>query len=326
MWQLLRVWPYSIKEFFEVLHSLHHKEWIAQTQQGWSVLTLTEKGRARIETTGTKQQTVCSQCEGRGLHLPAYWLDLFKTLTQNRPLPIAQYDQGFVRAEDTIARVAFLYRMGDLVSRDILLIGDDDLVSVAIAITGLARRIVVIEVDDRLVQFIENLNQAHHFPIESYRLDVRQPLPDHLRGRFDVFLTDPVETLPALELFLSRGVSSLRGEHAAGYFGLTTLSCSLKKWHKIESLILQMNLVLTDILRDFQIYPEQENQWQQFYESYEMMSRFALQNSLPDTDWYRSSFIRVEAIDTPQPTIKEHCNLSTTELYFDEESLATPRI
>ncbi len=267
----------------------------------------------------------CPACGGKGIRLPEMWWHRFRDITAERPLPVAEYDQGFMRPEDTVARVVFMHRMGDVANRDILLIGDDDLVSVALALTGLPRRIVVVDVDERLGAFIERVNREHGFHIEFHPLDIRRPLPSDLTARFDAFVTDPVETLPGFELFLSRAAASLRGRYSAGYFGLTTLEASLAKWHRLQWLLLRMNFVITDVLRDFSLYPERENRWEQFYASYAMMSLFHIEGYLPDRDWYRSSFLRIEAIATPQPTILGECALSEAELYFDEETVATPR-
>ncbi len=324
LWQLLRVWPYSIKELAQQLERLHAEGWIRPTAQGWSEIALTEEGKRRAAERPLGLENVCPHCQGKGVQVPSDWTSRFNDIVQNRPLPVAKYDQGFMRAEDAVARVAFIHRMGDLARRDLLLIGDDDLVSIALAITGLAGRIAVIDIDDRLQEFIERANREYQFDIEFHQLDLRQPLPPEFLAQFDTFITDPVETLPGIELFLSRAASSLRGRDAAGYFGLTTLEASRQKWHHIESLLLRMNLVVTDILRDFSIYPEKENQWEQFYTTYEMMILFGVEGTLPDCDWYRSSFIRVEAIAEPRPTIEGTSELSLEELYLDDETVASP--
>lgn len=268
---------------------------------------------------------MCPTCQGKGLRVPEDWRRRFRELTEERPLPVAEYDQGFMRPDDALARVLFMHRMGDVVERDIVLIGDDDLVSVALAVTGWPRRIVVIDVDERLGAFLERLNRTQGFAIEFRPLDLRRPLPPDLMARFDTFITDPVETVPGFELFLSRAAASLRGRYAAGYFGLTTLEASLAKWHRLQQVLLRMNLVITDVLRDFSVYPERENRWERFYASYAMMPLLQIEGHLPDRDWYRSSFFRVEAVATPRPTILGECTLSETDLYFDDETLATPR-
>ncbi len=322
-------WPYSIRELLETLQRLHAEGWIERSGDRWAEIGPTARGRraGRAWSAARPQgeKLLCPGCRGKGLRLPPSWVQRFAELVRDRPLPVAEYDQGFMRPQDAIARVAFMHRMGDVASRDILLIGDDDLVSIALALTGLPRRITVIDVDERLGAFLQKVNREQGFSIEFRMLDIRHPLPPDLTACFDTFLTDPVETLPGFELFLSRAAASLRGRYAAGYFGLTTLEASLPKWQRIQQLLLRMNFAITDILRDFSLYPERENRWEHFYASYAMTSLFRIEGYLPDCDWYRSSFIRIEAIGTPQPTILGECPLPESELYFDEETVATPR-
>ena len=324
MWHILSLWPYSIRELLEELEKLRAEGLIEKSGRGWSELDATEKGRAEAPSVA-EGELVCPQCQGRSVRIPPLWLERFRAVVQERPLPVAAYDQGFMRAEDALARVVFMHRMGDVANRDVLVLGDDDLISLALAVTGMCRRIVVLDVDERLEEFIQKTSREQRLPIEFRRLDLRHPLPPDLVARFDTFITDPVETRPGIELFLSRAASSLRGRYSAGYFGLTTLEASLNKWRDIESLLLRMNLVITDVLRDFSTYPEKENRWQSFYASYRMMSLFDIAGSLPDTDWYRSSFLRVEAIPPLRPTIVGTSALTLEELYFDEETLATPQ-
>jgi len=313
----------------ETLERLQTEGWVERSSNQGTQIHLTERGREASRSLAIAgpegEDFSCSACQGKGLRVPEAWRRRFLELTRERPLPVAEYDQGFMRSDDALARVAFMHRMGDVADRDIVLIGDDDLVSIALAITGWPRRIVVIDVDERLGAFLERVNREQGFVIEFRPLDIRRPLPPDLTASFDTFVTDPVETVPGFELFLSRAAASLRGRYAAGYFGLTTLEASLVKWHRLQQLLLRMNLVITDVLRDFSIYPERENRWERFYASYAMMSLFRIEGHLPDRDWYRSSFFRVEAIAAPQPTILGECTLSETELYFDEETLATPR-
>jgi predicted methyltransferase len=328
IWDILSRWPYSIRELRETLERLHAEGWIERSGDRWAEIRLTERGREVAQASAHAEPepgVTCSACQGRGIRLPETWEQRFREVTADRPLPVAEYDQGFMRPEDTVARVAFMHRMGDVADRDILLLGDDDLVSVALALTGLPRRILVADVDERLGAFLERVNRKQGVHIEFRLLDIRRPLPQDLRAHFDTFVTDPVETLPGFELFLSRAAASLRGRYGVGYFGLTTLEASLAKWHRLEQLLLRMNFVITDILRDFSLYPERENRWERFYASYTMMSLFHIEGHLPDRDWYRSSFLRIEAVATPQPTILGECALSEEELYFDEETVATPR-
>jgi predicted methyltransferase len=170
-----------------------------------------------------------------------------------RPKATPDFDQGYVTPETTVLRLALMAQQGDLVGRDLLLLGDDDLTGIAAALSGLPRRICILDVDERIVSFIRDVARDRgwdHVHAEVY--DVRDGLPSHLRGQFDVFFTDPVETVNGLLLFLSRCTEGLRGPGAAGYFGLSYLEASWRKWREIQRGILDMCFAITDMLGAFQ--------------------------------------------------------------------------
>ncbi len=271
-----------------------------------------------------KKDTVCSLC-GCGVEIKGFFKDIYQEfleVTKDRPLPTSKFDQGFIRPIDTIKRVAFMYERGDIENMDIFILGDDDLLSIAIALTGLAKSVTVVEIDERINSFIEEFCRKRNIKnIYVKQYNVIEELPEEAKRRFDVFVTDPVETYTGLFLFIARCIESLKGKGSAGYMGFTHLEASLKKWWLFQKFIIESNMVITDILRDFTYYPERENQWKHFYETYEVMKKFDL--PIPEVDWYRSSFVRFEAIDTPKvQEVKKPKDLK--ELYFDEESWATP--
>jgi len=255
----------------------------------------------------------------------SYWknlLEKFKDLTKDRPLPISDFDQGFIRPEDTVKRVAFIYLRGDLENNEIFILGDDDLLSLAMALTRLPKRIVVVEIDERINQFILKTAERIGFKeLEVYNYNVINALPESLKKRFDVFVTDPVETKKGLKLFVARCIESLKGPGASGYMGFTHREASLQKWRDFEKFMLDAGFVITDILRDFTTYPEKENSWEDFYRTYRIMKEFDLE--LPNVDWYKSSLVRFEVVEGPYvPEIEVPKDLE--ELYFDEEAWATP--
>jgi len=254
-----------------------------------------------------------------------YWkkiLNKFLEITKNRPLPTSDFDQGFVRPEDTLKRTAFIYERGDLEDTEIFILGDDDLISLSMALTKLPKRIVVVEIDERINKFIkEKAEEIGYKNIEVYNYNVIDSLPEHLHKQFDVFVTDPVETQKGLFLFVSRCISALKGEGSVGYMGFTHREASLKKWHDFQKFLIDSGFVLTDILRDFTIYPEEENQWEDFYKTYKIMKEFDL--NLPTVDWYKSCLLRFEVVEGPK-IIDIEVPKNLEELYFDDESWATP--
>jgi len=84
-----------------------------------------------------------------------------------------------------------------------------------------------------------------------------------------------------------------------------------------------MNFVITDMLRDFNVYP-MGNNLELAAEDYIVYRRIAeLTGSKSiDSDFYRSTLIRVEAIDSVKPLVSGHVELRE-EIYVDGESLVT---
>ncbi|MGB9668367.1 MAG: bis-aminopropyl spermidine synthase family protein [Thermosulfidibacteraceae bacterium] len=273
------------------------------------------------------KETKCSIC-GIGVEIKGYFEDIYREFlkaTEKRPLPTSKYNQGFIRPIDTIRRLAFMYERGDVEGMDIFILGDDDLLSVAIGLTGMARSITVVEIDERINRFIQEFAESRNIKnIKVKRYNVIEELPEEAKRNFDVFVTDPVETKEGFLFFVGRCLEALKGKGSVGYIGLTYIEASLNKWWQFQKFLIDSNMVITDILRDFMYYPENENQWNHFYETYEVMKQFEL--PIPDVDWYRSCFLRLEAIDTPN---LQNFNIekpkSEEDIYFDEESWATPK-
>ncbi len=269
----------------------------------------------------------CSVC-GCGVEIKGYFEGIYREflkVTENRPLPTSKYDQGFIRPIDTIRRLAFMYERGDIEGNDIFILGDDDLLSVAIALTNMANSITVVEIDERINKFIQDFAKSRNIKnLRVKRYNVIEELPQEAKRNFDVFVTDPVETKKGFLFFVGRCLEALKGKGSSGYIGLTHLEASLKKWWTFQKFLIDANMVITDILRDFTYYPENENQWEHFYETYEVMKHFNL--PIPDVDWYRSCFLRLEAIDVPNiDGFKLDKPQSEEEIYFDDESWATPK-
>ncbi|NPA27417.1 MAG: bis-aminopropyl spermidine synthase family protein [Chloroflexi bacterium] len=321
VYRLLDSQDASLPEFFQRL-----QDWL---QQGLIELAdgrvrLTEKGRALAESLGVFYEPVrCPRCHGTGYVLGPRLERVYQRyldIARRRPRVKAEYDQGFIDPEGVMRRVAFMYERGDLTAAHLFIVGDDDLLSLAAALTGLPERIVVMDIDRELIDFIQREADAHQLPIEARVIDVQYALPEDLQGQFDVFVTDPVETLPGIELFLSRGASALRGPGCAGYFGLTTLEASRAKWYRIQKMLLDMGFVITDIRRQFNVYPNTEGNFFTFEEKLPIVQHLGVPT---DHDWYRSSFYRIEAVQPPRPVVTG-TRILDDAVYRDEESWATP--
>jgi N4-bis(aminopropyl)spermidine synthase len=171
----------------------------------------------------------CGTCHGRGAVLPDHVHDAAErlaALAADAPPARLELDQTHCTADTKLRRVVFLAQRG-LLSRRIVLLGDDDLTS--LAIVQVARvlslpvpELAVVDVDTRVLDYIGRHAAAMHAPVRLVRHDLTSPLPDDLRGTFEVAVTDPPYTVAGAALFLSRAVSALRpvaGGHLVLAFG-----------------------------------------------------------------------------------------------------------
>lgn len=140
--------------------------------------------------------------------------DQLAELGSKRPKVDVKLDQSHATAETILKRAVYLYQNDALEGRDLLILGDDDLTSLALGLFAkhlniAIRRIVVLEFDRRLVSFLTDVATHEDLPITVLAHDLREEIPDDLTGQFDVFLTDPPYTISGLELFVSRGAAAL---------------------------------------------------------------------------------------------------------------------
>lgn len=319
VYRLIDAQDSSLPEFFNLIKE--SQELILEDGK----VRLTPKGLETCEALGIKRvgKLTCGSCGGTGYVIPEFFAEVlrdYSRIAEERPEAVKNYDQGFISLDGVIRRLEFIYERGDLTGSEIFVVGDDDLLSIAAALTGLPKSVFAVDIDERLVSFINEKAEEHGLRIKGEVYDVQQALPERLKKKFDVFVTDPVETLPGLELFLSRGVSTLRGVGCSGYFGLTTLEASRKKWYRIQRMLHEMGFVVTDIKRKFNVYPRGEKSFLRFQDALPIVQKL---QAPVDHDWYRSALLRIEAVEEPRALIKGE-RLIDERIYKDEESWATP--
>lgn len=271
----------------------------------------------------------CNVCNSKGLRITKYFkevLDKFLEITKDRPNAIPEFDQGVVEPLTLIYRVIFMYYKGDIENKNVVLIGDDDLTSIILGLSNLPKSILVLEADKRLVDYIntkaKNLNLNN---LKSQVYNVEDSVDQKLLNGFDTFLTDPVETIEGITLFISRGVSMLK-EEGTVYFGLTHLEASCKKWHKIHSNLYSMNLVITDLLDKFQLYDlNPDDIVTKGYRVYtEAINKLKIKLNKPSKPWYNSAFHRLVLVDKPNPYYPPNKQIKLNRnLYYDDEAYVT---
>lgn len=263
-------------------------------------VVVTEQGRKAAETLGIKpvQELRCPRCHGRGLELEPFrqLAQAFAQVAKNRPEASQDFDQGYVTEETTVARIALAFSRGDLAGKDIIVLGDDDLVSLAAALTRLPKHVVALDVDQRIVDFLRHAAKTEKLALDVYHHDLREPLPAELVRRFDTFFCDPTESLRGYLAFAHRGISALRGPGCAGYLGLTRLEASLTKWRQIQTALLAAGAAITDLYPNFHEYVN----WP-YIETMRAWAHLPVRR-VPGRfePWYRSALIRIELVEEPK--------------------------
>jgi predicted methyltransferase/DNA-directed RNA polymerase subunit RPC12/RpoP len=216
---------------------------------------LTDAARALL--TAPHLSAECPQCGGLGLVIPAELTMLTEELgadAAGAPEARLELDQTHCTVATKLHRVLKLHETGALEGKDIILLGDDDLISIAIgrfaALTGLtAGAVTVVDADPAVLTWIGERAPG----VRLLEHDLRQPLPDGFTGAFDVACTDPPYTVPGAELFLSRAVAALRprpGGHVFLSFGARRPAETLAT----QQLIAGLGLVTRSLTPNFNSY------------------------------------------------------------------------
>jgi N4-bis(aminopropyl)spermidine synthase len=176
------------------------------------------------------------------------------------PRARVEIDQAHCTVATKLRRVLLLHETGALLNRRVLLLGDDDLISVAMnhfarhyGLGGWMDELTVVDVDPAVLDFCRSELKDASFPVRFVQHDLRMPLPSDLTNSVDTVLTDPPYTPDAAELFLSRAASALSegsGRHVFLCFGMKSPHVSLR----IQSAIVAMGFVIRQLIRNFNEY------------------------------------------------------------------------
>ena len=174
-----------------------------------------------------------------------------ESIAKTKPVPTFFYDQRPVTLTTSVKRVAYLDYKGDLHDKRIAIIGDDDLTSLAIGLTEKAKEIVVFDIDERLIEFINTISKKRGLKIKAYKYDLTKKIPKEFSGKFDVFLTDPTPNKIAFELFISTGLNLL-AEKGVGYVSFFPSHQSISL--DFQKVLTDRKVIITDMIPQFTEY------------------------------------------------------------------------
>jgi len=192
------------------------------------------------------------------------YLNNIKAYLENRPSPEFSLDQSHADDSTVIKKAMYLLKKGDIEGRKIIFLGDDDFISLAIGLTKLAQEITVLDIDQRVLNFLSesadelslvNFNVLHH--------DLRDPFPKDIINQYDVVVTDPPYTIEGLRLFLKRARQVLRSHIVINDvdYNIAGKKCLLsfgnkppEAMQKLQLSILDHGFIINEMIPDFNHY------------------------------------------------------------------------
>lgn len=226
------------------------KAGLLERKQG---LSLTGDGREFVERDlgmrTTQLDITCTTCAGHGIVIPESLkaeVERLAEIIAGAPSVDVTLDQAPCMPDTAMRRALLMLQNGALEGRRVLLLGDDDSVSIAIGLLGralgkgdLTAGVTVVDADERRIAFLRDAAAREQLALEVVHHDLRRPLPAGLRRAFDTIETDPPYTLEGARLFLARGCEALATE-ADGH-------CFFSFTHWPASQMLELQKVFTDL-------------------------------------------------------------------------------
>lgn len=148
------------------------------------------------------------------LSLTQNYLDYFDPVIKylnTRPSPEYKYDQSRSTSDTVIKRALLMLKNGDVEGKRIVILGDDDGVSIALGFLHCAKEIFVIDIDSRILNFIDDFSSQNNLTsiLHTQLWDIRTTLPQQWWQKYDTFETDPPYTVTGFKLFLNQATNLL---------------------------------------------------------------------------------------------------------------------
>ena len=140
------------------------------------------------------------------------------------------------------------------------MIGDDDLMSANLSVFLEPARMVVLDIDKRILDYLRRLSLRYGSRIVARQYNILDELPSELRGSFDFFYTNPPygskNEGDSCKAFISRGIECCR---VGGYGAFVIASSSESEWVRIAEektleFVVKNGCRVVDSAKNFQTY------------------------------------------------------------------------
>ncbi len=217
-----------------------------------SEISLTQKGRKTAKELKISSEKMPNFLQS-DFKIDKVFLDKFSSLRKTI-YPEEAFDQLQLLPQSVIKKITLAKQKDDLKNKKVVCLGDDDMVGIAAALTGQPQEILVLDIDERIVNYENDVFQKLHFPAKALKWNLIKGVPQKFKNKFDVFFTEPPDTIEGCSLFFSRGVELLKKEGGVGYLGVSQNDLALSSIFAIEKNILRMGALITQLWPRFEPY------------------------------------------------------------------------
>jgi predicted methyltransferase len=194
-------------------------------------------------------------------------LNAISDVVQNRPLPLREFDQIYMKVGDMVEQASFIAdRFQNL---DVVFIGDGD--SIALSVIHLwksnifphaPRRIRVLDFDQRIVKAITRFADKYRYQehIEAELYNVADPEPWHVLARADAFYTNPPwgasNDGESVIAFLERGIEAVH-DHGLGAVAIaddSAIAWTQEVLQRTQRVFVDSGFVISELLPAWHAY------------------------------------------------------------------------
>jgi hypothetical protein len=190
----------------------------------------------------------------------AHVLELMSGATAGLPASRWELDHVPATPETAVRRAHALRANLDLSTRHVICLGDHDLTSVALALLVPDVDVTVVDVDEPVLAHVAATAGRLGLPIRTAFADLRAELPPSLAESADLVFTDPPYTPAGVELFLARGLATLRrtpGNRIA--FCYSPNERQPARALAVQEVLAQLRLAIEAVVPDFNVFAGAES-------------------------------------------------------------------
>ncbi|MGX7824369.1 bis-aminopropyl spermidine synthase family protein [Actinokineospora sp. 24-640] len=180
-------------------------------------------------------------------------LDALAGYLDGVPRPLRALDHVQADLATLERRARWLDETYELDGAHLVCVGDHDLTALAACTARPSLTATVIDVDERLLEYIDKTATARGLNVRCLHADLRFGLPPSVEDTADLVFTDPPYTPEGMRLFLARGVQALRGDgRIAAAYGYSDRAPALGL--RVQREIIGLGLAIEAVLPAFHRY------------------------------------------------------------------------